>query len=261
MQATADSGSVPTKQTVTSRLTDATGHRVDELSAQHRHMTGTASDTSDPDGICADITAWVQDNEGEIKALLEEATTTFDDISFDTLQAVFETAWAGKQIDEAALVASGVRQQAETYERVQAVLDGEPSPWSQLQTAGEGLRDEHPDSPTTKSVVTVLNESRPPSRQRIQQLIEEAEDPQPPRPDDDVWADLQRVAEELRQELPNATITDNVTSVVDSEERPSENRSEELLSEATTILNRVRAIRDQLDELEESDIMLIDRDD
>ncbi|WP_302080588.1 hypothetical protein [Salinibaculum rarum] len=260
MQATADSGSVPTKQTVTSRLTDATGHRVDELSAQHRHITGTDSDASDPVDICADITAWVQDNEADIRALLEEATATFDDISFDSLEAVFETAWDGEQIDEAALVASSVRQQAKTYEQARAILDGKTSPWSQLKAAGDTLREEYHDSPTTESVVSVLNASRPPSRQRVQQLIEEAEDPQPPRPDDDVWTDLQRTAEELRQELPNATITDSVTRTVDSDERPSEDRSKELLSEANTVLDRIRAIRSQLDSLEDSDIIAIDSD-
>jgi len=40
MQTTAESGSVPTKTTVSSRLADATGHRVDELTTQYRRVTG-----------------------------------------------------------------------------------------------------------------------------------------------------------------------------------------------------------------------------
>ena len=94
----------------------------------------------------------------------------------------------------------------------------------------------------------------------MQQLINEADDPKPPGADDDVWADLQRVAEELRQELPNATITDEVTAVVDADERPTEDRSEELLSEARTVLDRMRSLEDRLDELPDDSIVLINPD-
>jgi hypothetical protein len=72
---------------------------------------------------------------------------------------------------------------------------------------------------------------------------------------------LQRVAEELRQELPNATITDEVTDVVDADERPTEDRVSELLSEAKTVLNRMRTVQEQLDELRDESIVLIDEAD
>jgi hypothetical protein len=69
---------------------------------------------------------------------------------------------------------------------------------------------------------------------------------------------LQRVAEELRQELPNATITDEVTDVVDADERPTEDRVSELLSEAETVLNRMRTVQEELDGLSDESIVLID---
>lgn len=184
----------------------------------------------------------------------------FEDVSFGSLEQVLKTAWNGGQITESELIASGLRQQLETYETVRDLLEGEPSPWSQLESASETLRSEHPDSPTTESVETVLGASRPPSLQRVQQLIEEAKDPKPPGPDDDAWAELQHVAEDLRQELPNATVTDEVTSVVDSDDRPTEERTAELLSEANTVLERMRTVQKQLDDLEENAIVLIDRD-
>jgi hypothetical protein len=93
----------------------------------------------------------------------------------------------------------------------------------------------------------------------VQQLIEEAKDPKPPGADDDAWAELQRVAEELRQELPNATVTDEVTSVVDADERPTEDRTTELLSEANTVLERMRTVQERLDDLDENDIVVIER--
>jgi len=93
----------------------------------------------------------------------------------------------------------------------------------------------------------------------VQQLIDEADDPKPPDADDDVWAELQRLAEDLRQELPNGTVTDEVTAVVDADERPTEERSEELLSEAKTVLGRMRTVQEQLDGLDDDEIVLIDK--
>ncbi|WP_415383021.1 hypothetical protein [Halosimplex sp. TS25] len=259
MQTTAEGGSVPTKETLATRIADATGHRIDVLSEQYRRITGGTIDVSDPAEICADLSAWVRENESTVKTLLEHATDTFSGISFDHLEPVFETAWAGDQIEEEALVASSVRQQAKAYEKIRGILDGDPSPWNQLEAARETLRTDHPDSPTTAAVDTVLDSSRPPSLQRVQQLIDEADDPKPPDADDDVWAELQRVAEDLRQELPNAKVTDEVTTVVDADERPTEERSEELLSEAKTILERMRTMQEELDGLDDDDIVLIDR--
>jgi len=258
MQTTAESATVPTKETLTTRIADATGHRVDVLSDQYRRITGAAVDKSDPTAICGDLTTWVRENESSVRTLLDDATDTFSGVSFDSIEGVFGTAWDGDQIEEAALVASSVRQQAKTYENVHEILDGDPSPWAQLESAGETLRAEHPDSPTTEAVETVLGSSRPPSLQRVQQLIDEADDP---RTGGGAWAELQCVAEELRQELPNATITDEVTAVVDADERPTEDRSEELLSEAKTVLNRMRTVQEDLDGLSDESIVLIDEAD
>jgi hypothetical protein len=258
MQTTAESGTVPTKETLTTRIADATGHRVDVLSDQYRRITGEAVDKSDPAEICGELTTWVQENESSVRTLLEDATDTFGGVSFDSIEQVFETAWDGDQMEESALVASSVRQEAKTYENVHEILNGDPSPWAQLEAAGDSLRAEHPDSPTTETVETVLDSSRPPSLQRVQQLIDEADDPKPPGADDDVWAELQRVAEELRQELPNATITDEVTAVVDADDRPTEDRSEELLSEARTVLDRLRIVNETLDGLANGSIVLLE---
>jgi len=257
MQTTADSDSVPTKETVTSRLADATGHRVDKLTAQYRRITGTAPDASEPEEICADLTTWLRDNESTTRTLLEEGTATFEEVSFDSLESVFETAWNGGQIEEGELVASDVRTQAETFEQVRDVMSGNPSPWAQLADAEAMLRDDHPKSPTTDSVGIVLGKSKPPKLQRVEDLIEESKDPKPPRPDGEAWAKLLSVAEELREDLPNAKITDTVTAAIDTDERPSESRTSELLSEAETVLERMRTVQKRLDGLDDGDIVLI----
>ena len=258
MQTTAESGSVPTKTTVASRLTDATGHRVDELSTQCCRVTGQSADSSDPDEIRTELTEWLRENESEVVGLLADATATFDDISLDDIESMFEIAWSGDQLTEGKLVDSSVRQQAEDYEKVRDLLEGESSPWSELQSVHDDLRANHPDSPTTESVATVLNASRPPSLQRVRQLIEEAKDPKPPGADDDAWAELQRVAEELRQELPNAAITDDVTGLVDANDRPTDERATELLAESEQLLARIREVRAALDDVDDGGIVVIE---
>jgi hypothetical protein len=259
MQTTAESGTVPTKSTVTARLADATGHRTDTLSAQYRRITGTTTSESDPDAICTDLSTWIRNNKPTIRTLVEDGTTTFEDVSLSSLNPIFETAWTGEQINEGDLAESAVRTEAETYEQIREIIDGDPSPWSQLQSAGKMLREEHPESPTTDSVTIVLNKSTPPSPHRVEQLIEESKNPRPPVTGDDAWAELQRVAETLREDLPHAEITDTVTDAVDGDERPEQVRTTELLSEATTILERVETIQAHMNKLDDGAVVRIDR--
>jgi hypothetical protein len=259
MQTTAESGSVPTKTTVTSRLSDATSHRVDELTEQYRRVMGESPDSVDPDDICTELTGWLRDNESTVNKVLDDGTATFDGVSFNELRSVLEVAWHDDEIDEGSLVDSAVRQQAEDYAKVRELLDGDSSPWSQLQSDYEELQEGHPKSPTTKSVSKVLNASRPPSIQRVRQLIEEAKNPKSPGAGDDAWADLQSVAEELRQELPNAAVTDEVTEVVNTDDRPTDERARELLDESEKLLARIREVKRVLDDLDRESIVLVER--
>ncbi|WP_137286988.1 hypothetical protein [Halorussus salinisoli] len=260
VQATAESDTVPSVTTVESRLRDAEGHRVDELSAQYRRITGDTTTASDPQGVRDDLAAWLRSNEERVRGVLGEATTEFEEAVLDDLESTFETVWDGEEPTEPDVTDSAVVRQAETYERVRELLDGTggESPWSELQDAGERLRDEHPDSPTTETVETALASSRPPTKRRVRQLVEQAEDPKPPGADDDAWADLQAVAEELRRELPNADVTDEVTSVVDADDGPSEERVNELLTESKTVLERIRGVKERLDGLDDGSIVLLE---
>jgi len=71
------------------------------------------------------LTEWIRENESVVQALLDDATATFDGISLDDLEAVFEMAWNDGEIGEGELVAAAVRQQAEAYEKVRDLLGGE----------------------------------------------------------------------------------------------------------------------------------------
>lgn len=260
MQATAASDTVPSVSTVESRLDEARSHRVEAVAAQYRRITGRTTDASTPAGACNELTEWLRSNEERVRGILKAATDEFETAGLDDLEALFEAAWDGEPVTEAEIVDATAVQQAETYERLRQLLDDADgqSLWSQLQDAGEELRSEHPKSPTTDAVETALDSSRPPTERRVRQLIERAEDPRPPRPDDDDWAALLRIAEELRQELPNAEVTDEVTAAVDGDERPDAGRVTELLEEARPVLERITEVSERLDELEEGSIVLIE---
>ncbi|MHC3438958.1 hypothetical protein ACYJ1Y_12885 [Natrialbaceae archaeon A-gly3] len=258
MQATATSESVPSVATVESRLEDARAYRTDELSALYRHVTGETIDAA-PNAILSELSDWLRANEEPVRGVLEDATAEFEDIAIDDLQAMFDTAWSGDDVTEREVVTSRAIQQATTYERVRELFDSGSGPWVQLQEAGERLREEHPESPTTDTVLRALEASRPPTERRVRQLLKKADDPKPPSADDDIWAELEHVGVELRQELPNAAITDRVTAVVDSDDRPAEAEVTEVLEEATTVLDRVSDVRETLDNLEDGDIVLIEK--
>jgi len=181
MQTTAESGSVPTKTTVSSRLADATGHRVDELTSQYRRVTGERCDVSDPEEICVVLTEWIRENESVVQALLDDATATFDGISLDDPKRC--SRWRGttaRSVRVNSLPPPCVSRPKRTR-RFETSFGGE-NPWEQLQSAYDGLQAEQPDSPTTESVETVLGSSRLPSIQRVRQLIEEAKNPKLPGP-------------------------------------------------------------------------------
>ncbi len=255
MQQTAESGTVPTTATVQTRLADATGHRVDVLAEQYRRLTGANPSESEPEAICSELSEWVQNNESSITQVLEDATATFDDVTFDSLRSVFESAWENEEIAEPDLATTAVQQQAETYETVRDLLTGDPSPWAQLSSKKEGLQADHPKSPTTESVEKVLAASRPPSLQRVRQLIKEADDP---RTGGDVWEDLKAIAGELNQELPNAALTEEVTTLVEKDDRPTDDQATALLEESEQLVARIRAVENTLDDLEEGSIVLIE---
>ncbi len=258
MRATADSNTVPTVATVEARIQDAESHRVDVVSTQYRRVTGDTITASDPVSVCEELTAWVQSNENVVRGILDSATVKFDDIALDDLERLFETVWNGEHLAESDIVNTLIVQQAKMYDHVRALLDGDVSLWSKLQEADQRLRAEHPESPTTEAVMTAVSASRPPTERRVRQLIQEAKAPKPADADDETWRRLQAVAEELRQELPNAAVTDDVTAVVDAGDRPSEERVAELLSESKAVLDRIRGVKERLDALDDNSIVLLE---
>ncbi|WP_158293755.1 hypothetical protein, partial [Halorubrum sp. SP3] len=108
---------------------------------------------------------------------------------------------------------------------------------------------------TRESVDAVLTSSTTPTPTRVDDLIEEAKDP---ISGTDTWERLKYAADELREELPNADITQTVTRIVDADDRPGEERAEELLREANDLLDRLRSVNERLDSLDEDSIVIIE---
>jgi predicted RNase H-like HicB family nuclease len=261
MQAPAKSQTVPSVATVQTRIDAADEHRRETVDEQFHRITGCHPTAEQPDEVCAELSEWLRENETDVVALLEESNATFEAVQYDELRDVFETAWAGDTIEEGELVATTTLQAAEVFAECRALLDdtdGE-SRWSALKNASEELDESHPDSPTTEKVARTIDASRPPSIDRVERLLEEAESPLSGGPDDDTWEALEGLAPSLREEIPHTAITDEVTSALDGEDRPSEERASELLTEAQTILKRVRTVQAEFDELDDGSIVLIGR--
>jgi hypothetical protein len=257
LRATAERGSVPTKETAIARLSDATGHRVEELSAQYRRITGGSPTASEPEAICAALTDWVRTHRPEIEAVLRKADGTFDGVSLGELESMLDVAWRDDPIDEETLVTASVHQQAETYSTVRELFTGDPSLWAELAATEGPLQREYPESPTTDAVTTVLAASRLPSPQRVRELIAEAEDP---IIGGDIWGKLQAIATDLRQELPNADVTDEVTTLVETDDRPDEKRATELLEEAEKLLERIHNAKAQLDDSPDGSVVVLEEE-
>ncbi|ELZ40995.1 hypothetical protein C471_07425 [Halorubrum saccharovorum DSM 1137] len=257
MRATAESDAVPSVATVESRLQDARSHRTDGVADQYRRLTGETTTGPDPEAICGDLGRWIRSNEDGIRGVLDSATAEFDGIDLTELTALFESVWNGETPSEDALVETDAVRQAETYATVRELFDdanGE-SLWSRLGDAAGELRSEHPETLTRESVDAALASSTPPAPGRVERLLEEAEDP---ILGEDAWERLKHATDELDAELPNADLTQTLRARVDADDRPSEARATELLSDANDLLDRVRAVNERLDALDDGSLVLIE---
>ena len=263
MRATAQSTSVPTATTVRSRIADAAAYRADQLSVQYQRVTGQSAPDAGPEAVVRAFASWLRSNEAAVARVIENARSEFAAVDLEALETMVETVWERGGLQEADIVDASVRRQAETYETCRELFGGgtEPSPWSQLRAAHERLQRDHEASPTTDAVGFVLASASPPRVRRVRSLLQEAEEPLPPEPGEQDWAELKRRAEDLRQELPDAAITDAVDAAVSGGERPSKARTGELLDEADAMLDRLRTVQQRLDELEDGSVVLIDRSD
>jgi hypothetical protein len=261
LRATARSTNVPSATTVQSRIDDAAAYRVDQLSAQYERITGQTAPASDPAAVVSEFASWLRANEASVARIVETARSEFGDVDLAALEAMFETAWGNEGLQEADIVDATVRSQAVTYETCRELFgdDVGTSLWSQLGAAHEKLQRDHEESPTTDSVGLVLDSASPPRVQRVRSLLRAADDPLPPEPAEQEWEQLKRRGEDLRQELPEADITDRVDAAISGGERPSKARTRELLEDADAVLDRMRTVQARLDELEDGSVVRIDR--
>ena len=260
LRTTASVSTVPSVETVESRIDDARGARVDHLTEQYRRLTGETPAGDGPAAICEALTGWLREHDDRVRDILDRGEETFEDVSFDALGPLLTAVWDGEAVAEPDLADDAVVSDLAAYETCRSLFAagaGE-SRWASLRAAHERLRAEHSASPTTHAIGVTLGASVPPTSDDVDRLLAEAEDPRPPRPDDDLRKALQECGTDLRSELPNADITDEITAALEAEERPEETRVEELVAEAETLLERVRSVRETLDGLEDGDIVVIE---
>jgi len=262
MRKTASASTVPSVDTVEARVEDAREARVDHLAEQYRRLTGDAPSRERPEALCAELADRLREDERGVRDVLERGEAEFEAVSFDALDDVLTAVWSGEAPDEADLADDALVAETETYETCRELFaaGGGESRWASLRTAHDRLRADHAESPTTDSVAVTLGAAVPPAPREVDRLLEEAADPRPPRPDGELWKTLQERGNELRAELPNADVTDDVTAALEAEERPAEARVEALVDDAETLLDRVRTVREALDGLDDESIVLIEKE-
>ncbi|RAW45816.1 hypothetical protein DQW50_07320 [Halorubrum sp. 48-1-W] len=260
MRKTASASTVPSVDTVEARIEDARGRRVDHLTEQYRRVTGETPASERPVEIRERLTDRLRENDEQVHDVLERGATEFEGVAFDALDDVLTAVRSGEVITESDLADDALVGDLETYETCRELFTegAGGSRWASLCATHDRLQEEHPDSPTTDAIAVTLGAAVPPEPREVDRLLAAAEDPRQARPDDDRWKTLQERGNELRVELPNADVTDEVTTALEAEERPDEARVEELLAEAGTLLERVRGVRETLDGLEDGSIVVIE---
>jgi hypothetical protein len=248
LEATADSDRVPTRDTVEKRLSDAKDHRRDTLETQlQRCFDATPTETT-AEALCTAFSEQLDASAEELTDTIEWGETTFDAVALPASRTLVDR--AGESIGEATIVDARLRAEAETLQRLRALHTGDPGLWDRLEAAAETLTTEHPDSPTTDRLRRVLDDDTPPSVSRVENLLAEAEDPKPPRPDDDVWGRLEEIHDRLRRELPSASLTTEIAAMIDDgADEHTEATVEETLADAESLLERWQRLQSELDEL------------
>jgi len=190
--------------------------------------------------------------------VIDWGTATFEGVELSALQSLL--ADGGDDLEEATIVDSKLQSAAETLQRCRGLMSGDPGLWEQLEDAYAILEAEHAESPTTERVGKALDTSTPPAASKVQELLEQANDPRPPRADDDTWGQLEDCNEDLIDVLPEADLTAEVQSMIAAgPDEYAENEVEETLLAATELLDRWEAIQRELDELDAGTIVRIGR--
>ena len=258
LQTTAESEQVPTPKTVQTRIEDAEAHRVETLTTQFEHCFGTDPDATTPEGLCEEFETQLAAEANPITELLSWGEDTFEGVTLAAMRTLLEN--TGEDISEATIVDSQLQSEAKTLQRLRELYRGDPGLWAQLESAKTTLETDHPQSPTTERVSEAARTTTPPTKARIEDLLEQAKAPRPPRPDDDTWGRLKDISDALDQQLPNAALTAEITSMVnEGPEANKENEVEEKLSAAEGLLDRWATMQQELDELDSGTTVRVEK--
>jgi len=128
--------------------------------------------------------------------------------------------------------------------------------WSQLREASRRLEEEYSNHPTTQQIEETLAQSQPPRVDKVERLLDEAENPF------EIEERLADLAEELQEEYPEHETTAAVKAAVEGDEIPDEEQAGDLIEEAEELLrggdDQLHRVREMIDELEEGDIVLVE---
>jgi len=259
MQSTVGGSEIPDESEIRGLLDDAQSHRRRVVEAQYERITGETPSKDTPEEIVSSLVTWLYAHDGSSKETADRVSVEFSGVTIDDLYELFETAWASGDFSEGDLVDPAVIQQAKRYADARRLLestDRAKSLWSQLREASRRLEEEYSNHPTTQQIEETLAQSQPPRVDKVERLLDEAENPF------EIEERLADLAEELQAEYPEHETTAAVKAAVEGDEIPDKEQAGDLIEEAEELLrggdDQLHRVREMIDELEEGDIVLVE---
>jgi hypothetical protein len=259
MQNTVSDDEVPDAGELREMMNTADAHRQRIIEEQSKRITDEVPVDENPEEVVSSLATWLYAHDGSSKEVADRISVEFDGVTIDELYNLFETAWEGDSFSEEELVAPMVVQQTKRYKQARQLLkspDSSTSLWTQLQETSKRLEQEHPNHPITSEVNEVLGRSHPPTVDRVEQLLRQAENPFK------LSERLEELAGELQSKYPDDDLTQNVVEVTERSGWPSEERMTELIEKSEQLLDDVdeqlRRIRELMDELPDGSVVMIE---
>ena len=176
MQVYASGSQVPERDTLESKIGEATAFRVEQLQTVYRHLSGTATVTDEIESLREELTAVL--TEDTLTTEIQRIEESYEKVTLDELWSLIDQAKTTTDpLPEIVLADHDIREEAETLAHGRALLetpeDGE-SLFDQLVAVEESLTGEHSGF-TVDEIRRAISGSKLPDADRARQLISQGE--------------------------------------------------------------------------------------
>jgi hypothetical protein len=176
MQAYASGSQVPERETLESKIDEATAFRVDQLQTVYRHLNGTATTTDEIGSLREELTAVLTDD--ALATEIERIEERYEEVTLNELRSLIDKAkQTTDPLPEIALADHDIREEAETLAHGRILLEtteDDESLFERLVAVEESLTGEHTGF-TVDEIRRAISGSKLPDVARARQLISQGE--------------------------------------------------------------------------------------